>query len=102
MQYIFYLVYAYVFARLSLILPAISIDEKLNFQGAVKLSLGQGWRLAIVASVVPTAYKLIGVLFESYGDNEWAYSVQVFITTTLLAVQVTTLSLAYRQLNAAE
>lgn len=101
-QYIYYLTYAYVFARLSLILPAVSIDEKLNFQGAVKLSLGQGWRLAIVAIVVPLAYKSIGLIFDSFDFNVWTYIVQVVLTTTLLAVQVTTLSLAYRELTTAE
>ncbi len=53
----------YLFSRLSLVFPAIAIDNQNDFQHAWAISKGNGWKLFILISVIPlTTSFLIGTI----------------------------------------
>ncbi len=53
----------YLFSRLSLVFPAIAIDNQNDFQHAWVISKGNGWKLFILISVIPlTTSFLIGTI----------------------------------------
>jgi hypothetical protein len=96
--YVIKIIYSYIFARLSVMLPAIATDKSLSFQQTVKLTQGNGWRLLIIVSVLPWAIQIIlsRLIREDYSFVE--YMLCLIITCALLTVEITTLSLSYREL----
>jgi hypothetical protein len=92
------LIYAYIFARLSVMLPAIATDRTLSFQQAVKLTIGNGWRLLVIVSVLPWAIQTIlsSLIREHYSMVE--YMLWLIITCALLTVEIAARSLSYREL----
>jgi hypothetical protein len=96
--YVIGIIYAYIFARLSIMFPSIAIDKNLSFQQTVKLTRGNGWRLVIIVSVLPWAIQIIlsSLIREDYSFVE--YMLWLIITCALLTVEITALSLSYREL----
>lgn len=92
------IIYAYIFARLCLLLPSIAVDNVLNLQRAIELSRGNGWRLAIVVSVIPVAMKIITNVVYREDASAWEYMLWLTLTSTLLTVEIAALSLSYREL----
>jgi hypothetical protein len=92
------IIYAYIFARVCLMFPSIAVDRRLNFQQAVKLSRGNGWRLAIVVSVIPAAIKIITNIVYREDASAWEYMLWLTLTSALLTVEIAALSLSYREL----
>jgi hypothetical protein len=97
-EYVMKLVYAYIFARLSVMLPAIATDKKLIFQQAVKITSGNGWRLLIIVIVLPWAIHvtLSSLIREDYSIVE--YMLWLIFSCALLTVEIAALSLSYREL----
>jgi hypothetical protein len=91
-------IYAYIFARLCLMLPSIAVDKVLSFRQAIKLSRGNGWRLAIAVAVIPTAIKIITGAVYRDDSSAWEYMLWLTITSALLTVEIAALSLSYREL----
>jgi hypothetical protein len=92
------IIYIYIFARLCLMFPSIAVDKILSFQQAIKLSRGNGWRLAIVVSVIPLAIQIITNMVYRDDGSAWEYMLWLTITSALLTVEITALSLSYREL----
>jgi hypothetical protein len=92
------IIYAYIFARLCLLLPSIAVDNILNLQRSIELSRGNGWRLAIVVSVIPVAMKIITNIVYREDASAWEYMLWLTITSALLTVEIAALSISYREL----
>jgi hypothetical protein len=97
-QYSMKLIYVYIFARLCLMLPSIAVDKSLSFQRAIKLSRGNGWRLAVVVSMTPLAIQIIAKIVYREDASAWEYMLWLTITSALLTVEIAALSLSYREL----
>jgi hypothetical protein len=98
-DYISYVIGAYALARVALVLPATAVDDKLGLRGAWRLSARNGWRLAIIVSLLPfvLSYALDLV------SRENATVVEVILITLLslitLMLGIIALSLSYRELR---
>lgn len=89
----------YFFARLSLVLPATAIDVRANPLRVWRLTRGNGWRLVVVIGVFPWAFSQIAA-FISGDEPGVAKAVLVTaLTTVFLAVEISALSLSYRELT---
>ena len=97
-QYSMKLIYVYIFARLCLALPSIAVDKSLSFRQAVKLSRGNGWRLAVAVSIIPLAIHTIAKIVYRDNASAWEYMLWLTITSALLTVEIAALSLSYREL----
>ena len=65
--YIFAIPFGYLFSRLSLVLPAIAIDEQNDFKRAWLISNGNGWKLFFLILVIPLTTSFI---FESINNEQ--------------------------------
>jgi hypothetical protein len=89
----------YLFARLSLVLPATAIDARTSIPQAWRQTRGNGWRLVLIVGVLPWAYNYVASLV--LGDEPGVAKL-VLVTaaaTVLLAVEISALSLSYRELT---
>jgi len=88
----------YLFARFSVLYPAISLDQPVTAKGAWRLTAHNGWRMVIVVCLLPLLlYFLLGLLLR-----ENATHVETFIHNLLglilLSVEVVALSFSYQHL----
>ena len=87
----------YLFARVSLILPAIALDHPFNLVRAWRQSAGSGLRLFVIVCILPWA--LSSSLWSLYpsGDDVPVLSALIQgLTTLLLVCEISALSLCYR------
>ncbi len=97
-QYSVKLIYFYIFARLCLMFPSVAVDKTLSLRQAIELSRGNGWRLAIIVSMIPLAIKIITDVVYRDDASAWATMLWLTITSVVLTVEVAALSLSYRTL----
>jgi hypothetical protein len=97
-QYSMKLIYVYIFARLCLMLPSIAVDKSVSFQRAIKLSRGNGWRLAVAVSIIPLAIHIIAKIVYRDNASAWEHMLWLTITSALLTVEIAALSLSFREL----
>lgn len=89
---------AYLFARLCLVLPATAIDAHASLPKVWRQTRGNGWRMVVVVGVLPWAYNYVASFIV--GDDPGIAKL-VLVTaaaTILLAVEISALSLSYREL----
>lgn len=88
----------YVFARLSLVLPAIAVEQKISFKRSWQLTRGNGWRLAIIVSGLPWILK--NLLYLSYRENAtiYEYVILALMTWSLTVIEIAAISLSYHEL----
>lgn len=91
-------IYGYLFARMSLVLPSIAVDKQLRLKESFLLSKGNSWRLAISLSLLPLLLKAIAERLFTNDANTFEYIMYTAIFTALLAVEITALSISYREL----
>ena len=89
----------YAVARMSLAFPAVAIDRRPTLRWAWELTRGNGWRLFVVVGVLPWALsQLVGFAYRSDATPVETLVLSI-VGTTLFAVEVAALSLAYRELT---
>ena len=85
---------AYLPARLSVLLPAIAIDQKRNLAWAWSLTEGNGWRLVLILWVLPTLVSSLLPDVEMSGlIDSTAWSLFFGVST---AIQIALLSVAFK------
>jgi hypothetical protein len=89
----------YVFARLSLMFPAVALDRPVSLGWSWRLTKRNGWRVFIVVAILPWIIsELVALLYR--GDATAAETVVLtFLGTALFAVEIAALSLSYRELT---
>jgi hypothetical protein len=88
----------YLFARMSLVLPATAIDVRTTLTKVWWQTQGNGWRLALIVGGLPWVFGY-AVSLVSGDEPSTARGVLVTIlATALLVVEIAALSLSYRQL----
>lgn len=100
--YLAYIPILYVFSRLSVLYPAIALDQQINAQWAWQATARNGWRLTLIVGVLPwILYYLVNLLLR---DNATfvEYGVVRIIGFFLLAVEVVALSFSYKHLVGSE
>ena len=89
----------YVFARMSLVLPATAVDRKVDLKWAWRSTKTNGWRLVLVVGVLPwVVSEAIGLIYRSE-PTVFETLIVSLLTYTLMVVEIAALSLSYRQLT---
>jgi len=98
-DYVGTVVFWYIFARLSLVLPSIAVDEKLSLSETLKRSHANGWRLLVVVCVLPyvTSFVTQHILRKNASAAE--YIIMLSVWTIFLTIEISALSLSYRELS---
>ena len=100
--YLAYIPILYVFSRLSVLYPAIALDQGINARWAWQSTARNGWRLTLIVGVLPwILFYLVNLLLrESATFVE--HIIIKFIGFFLLAVEVVALSFSYKHLVGSE
>lgn len=89
----------YLMARLSVIFPATALDRKVNVRWAWQRTRQNGWRLTLVVAALPWLLSHM-VDFVYRGDATTLEAIALtFLGTALFAVEISAVSLAYRELT---
>jgi len=86
----------YVLSRLSLVFPSIAINDKINFRKSWNLSKGNGWKVFILVTLIPTLFTL-GIDFLYY-DNIALRPLYSLLGISALSIEVIILSNTYKKL----
>ncbi|MBH0206155.1 MAG: hypothetical protein HP498_10155 [Nitrospira sp.] len=104
----------YLIGRLSLLLPAIAVDDQASLRSVWSQSKGNGWRMALLVGWMPILIhileQIIGVYFGFYiGSQFTSYSLGVyvglfsvseaFVRYTFFTIEVAILSLSFLKLS---
>jgi hypothetical protein len=89
---------AYVFARLSVLLPATAVDERRDIKWAWDATSSNGWRLVLVVTLLPGVLGTAVSFFEmrQYPIVEF---VGHFLSYALVAIEIAVLSVSFRFLR---
>jgi len=90
---------SYVLGRCSLVLPAIALGKKADLDGALRVSEGHGWRLAVIMLIPYLLYAAGGWVYDDT-PSRWISTLFVPVSVWLVIVEVVALSLCYRELAA--
>lgn len=89
----------WVIGRVSLMLPAIALDQKPDLVAAWLASRGNGWRLAVVVGVLPWGLQLLTDLLYRNGASSVEFAFLVVLAAALVIVEVVALTLSYWELT---
>ena len=89
----------YVLSRLSLIFPAVSVDEKIDIKWAWDISRNNGWRLAIIVGLLPIAVGYVQTILEGENDDIFKNTLLMLIAFVVLIIEIAALSLSYKELK---
>jgi hypothetical protein len=65
---LFLIPYGYLMGRLSLLLPAITVDLQPNLRSAWGQSRGYGWQMALLVGLIPCVFFALEITFFQYGS----------------------------------
>ena len=95
--YIFVIPFGYFFSRLSLVLPAIAIDEQNDFKRAWLISKGNGWKLFFLILGIPLTTSFI---IESINNEQILFKfISALLGILVLIIEIIILSNSYKILN---
>jgi hypothetical protein len=98
----FYIPVLYILSRLSVLCPAIALDQKVDAQWVWRLTAHNGWRLTLVVSLLPwVLYFVLNLLLRENATLVESIIVKL-LGFVLLAVEVVALSFSYKHLAQAE
>lgn len=100
--YLAYIPILYIFSRLSVLYPAIALDQGINARWAWQATARNGWRLTLIVGVLPWVLYYLVHLFLRDNATFVEYGVVKIIGFFLLAVEVVALSFAYKHLASTE
>jgi len=104
----------YLIGRLSLLLPAIAVDDQASLRSAWSQSKGYGWRMALLVGWMPILIHVLELTIATYfdlyiGRQFTSYSLgvyvglfsvsQAFVRYTLFTIEVAILSLSFLKLS---
>jgi hypothetical protein len=98
----FYIPILYILSRLSVLCPAIALDQKVDAQWVWRLTAHNGWRLTVIVSLMPwVLYFVLNLLLRENATFVESIILQL-LGFILLAVEVVALSFCYKHLAKAE
>lgn len=104
----------YLIGRLSLLLPAIAVDDQASLRSAWSQSKGNGWRMALLVGWIPILIHILEQIIAVYlnfyiGSQFTSYSLGVyvalfsvseaFVRYTFFTIEVAILSLSFLKLS---
>ncbi len=94
-----YIPVLYIFSRLSVLYPAISLDQPVNAQWAWRITEDNGWRLTVVVCFLPSVlFYLAGLLLRDNATFVESLILEL-LGFILVAVGVVALSFSYKHLT---
>lgn len=92
----------FVMAKLSLILPAVAIDEQPQFSWAWNATRNNGWRMFVVVGILPIMFSWMQELI-SRDDSIWIEDIALSILSFIfLIIEISALSLSFKFLGASD
>ncbi len=88
----------YVLGRLSLIFPATAIDNNHTLMSTWNLTKGNGWPIFVIVGFLPLVIGIIPRLLLRNNASFIESTIVSIVTCVLLAIEITALSLAYKEL----
>lgn len=88
---------AYVFSRLSVLLPATALDERHDMQWAWTLTEGNGMRMMLLVAFVPALTALLQAVIAS--SHPLLELLNTFLTYAVTTVEIALLSVSFRRLD---
>ncbi|MBK8815759.1 MAG: hypothetical protein IPN42_09760 [Methylococcaceae bacterium] len=89
----------YFIARLSLVFPAVAVDEKATLKIIWKLGEGNGWRLVIIVGVLPWILTQFPFIFYRANASVLETIVLTVLACMLLVIEITAISLSFYELT---
>lgn len=89
---------SYVLSRLSILLPATSVDERPNLKWAWNITSGNGWKLLLIVALLPQLVSAVYV-FIDWPEHLIIQFAIGLLTYALVAIEIAALSVSYRFLN---
>lgn len=88
----------YLLARMSLVFPATALDLQSSLGWSWNISRGNGIRIAIIVGLIPWMSAVLEYLLTKLIPGMIAAIVSNVLNYVLIAIEITALSLAYREL----
>ena len=88
----------YLLARMSLVFPATAVDAETGLAWAWNKSRGNGIRLAIIVGLIPWISAVLEFYLTSLVHGTIAVLISNLVNYVLIVIEITALSLAYREL----
>lgn len=89
----------YLLARMSLMFPATAIDARPGLAWAWNMSRGNGVRIAVIIGLIPWASGILDYLFKKLVPGLPAAIVASIISYIFITIEITALSLSYREIS---
>lgn len=89
---------AYLFSRVSMLLPATALDQRHDMEWAWSITKNNDWRLTFIVAAIPVLNVL--PFFHLDGDNILLDIATTFAGYVVMSIEIALLSVAYRHLNA--
>jgi hypothetical protein len=89
----------YLFARLSPLLPATAVDQRVDLRWAWDLTRGNGWRMMVIVGVLPWVLSWVTPLLYRDGATTVELVVLTVAGIALFAFEIAALSISYRELT---
>jgi len=99
---LFYIPFLYILSRLSVLYPAIAVDQEVTARWAWRFTVRNGWRLTLVVGLLPCALYFLMKFLSRENATFVEYSALRLAGFVLLAVEIVALSLSYKHLAEAE
>jgi hypothetical protein len=95
-----YIPLLYILCRLSVLYPAIALDQPVTAQWAWRLTVHNGWGLTLIVAVLPGALYFLGNFLSRENATFVESIILSLIGFILLAVEIVALSFSYKHLTA--
>ena len=90
---------AYLFSRLSLILPATAVDYDPDVYWAWDITKANGWRLVIIICVLPLISSILISLLNEKTSNVLYFLLSEILTYSFIIFEIFALSLSFKYLH---
>lgn len=88
----------YLLARLSLIFPALAVEDEIRVNGVWWLSRGNGWRLLVVVGILPITTSWLVSWLVPVDGTFIGVSLLTFLSMVVVILEVYALSVSYKLL----
>ena len=88
----------YFIARVSLVLPSVTVDRPLSLGTAWVLTKGNGWKMAAIVFLFPWFLFNIVDILPTGSLGEWGWTITIPFSVLVFIIEISALSLSYGQL----
>ena len=95
-MYVIMIPAGYVLSRISLVLPSVAINDKIDFSESWRISKGNGWKVFILLTIIPIVFNAITDIL--YFDHIALRPIYALLGIIFLIIEVIIFSNTYKKL----